>query len=249
MPNWSFNSLTLQGSKKDLDKFYSENKSDEIYEGKEIELSFNKAIPRPKDKDSNWYNWNCQNWGTKWDARYVHISKKKKYYQDDIKNTMLVLNRKLNIKINPIIPIIQKLFCYYEYTYIFDTAWAPPVPWLEVISDKYKNIKFDLEYNIEGFDNGGRIVIKDEEILIQENWNTSDKVYQDNKENISNIINEYLKKNSINYNDLNKIFSQSEYLEKYDIDTLYQELIQLLYEESYYISEEHLDDYFNIKSI
>ena len=241
MPNWSFNSLILQGSKNDLHKFYTENKSDEIHEGKQVELSFKKAIPRPEDQESNWYNWNCLNWGTKWDARYVFVSNykesiidnKKKYFQDDIRNTLLVLKRKLDVEAKPVIPIIQDLFGYYEFSYSFDTAWGPPIPWLEFISEKYKDIKFDFEYNVEGFDNGGNIILKGNEVLHQEGWNTSDKIYKDNREDIDEIIKSYLKENDIKYSEL----------DKEAIEEVQKNLLQLLYDECYYISENNVIDH------
>ena len=240
MPNWSFNSLLLQGSKKNLQKFYIENKSDELYKGVQVELSFNKAIPRPKDQEENWYNWNCQNWGTKWDARYITsnykesiIDNKKKYFNDDIRNSLLILNRKLDVEAKPVVPIIQELFSYYEFSYSFDTAWCPPFPWLEVISDKYKDIKFDFEYNVEGFDNGGKIVIKGDEIILQESWSTSDKIYQDNKENIDNIIIEYLKEEEIDYNKLSEEKAKE----------LQDDLLSLIYDEGYYINKNNISDF------
>ena len=238
MPNWSFNSLLLQGSKKDLQKFYNENKPEELYRGVHVELSFNKAIPRPKDQEENWYNWNCQNWGTKWDARYITSNYKesiteKKYFNDDIRNTLLVLNRKLEVEAKPVVPIIQEFFSYHEFSYNFDTAWGPPIPWLEVISEKYKDIKFDFEYNIEGFDNGGKIVVKGDEIIIHESWNTSDKIYQDNKEIIDSIIKEYLKKEEIDYNKLNKEKAKE----------LQDNLLSLIYDEGYYINENNISDF------
>jgi len=240
MPNWSYNSLLLQGSKKDLQKFYNENKPDELYRGVHVELSFNKAIPRPKDQEENWYDWNRKNWGTKWDARYINSNynelitdNKKKYFQDDIRNTLLVLNRKLEVEVKPVVPIIQELFSYYEFSYNFDTAWAPPIPWLEVISEKYKNIKFDFEYNIEGYDNGGRIVLKGDEVILQENWNTSDKIYLDNKEDIDNIIKESLKEKDIIYNKLSEEKAKE----------LQSELLSLLYDEGYYINENNISDF------
>ena len=240
MPNWSFNSLLLQGSKKNLQKFYIENKSDELYKGVQVELSFNKAIPRPKDQEENWYNWNCQNWGTKWDARYITsnykesiIDNKKKYFNDDIRNSLLILNRKLDVEAKPVVPIIQELFSYYEFSYNFDTAWGPPIPWLEVISEKYKDIKFDFEYNVEGFDNGGKIVIKGDEIILQESWSTSDKIYQDNKENIDNIIIEYLKEEEIDYNKLSEEKAKE----------LQDDLLSLIYDEGYYINKNNISDF------
>ena len=31
-------------------------------------LSFEQFVPMPEVEEANWYNWNCNNWGTKWDA-------------------------------------------------------------------------------------------------------------------------------------------------------------------------------------
>ncbi len=31
-------------------------------------VDFNQIIPAPKHEGDGWYNWNCENWGTKWNA-------------------------------------------------------------------------------------------------------------------------------------------------------------------------------------
>ena len=139
----------------------------------------------------------------------------------------------MDVEAKPVVPIIQELFSYYEFCYNFDTAWGPPIPWLEVISEKYKDIKFDFEYNVEGFDNGGKIVLKGDEIIHQESWNTSDKIYQDNKENIDSIIKEYLEKEEIDYNKLNKEKAKE----------LQDNLLSLIYDEGYYINENNISDF------
>ena len=232
MPNWSWNNLILEGSKYDLEKFYNDNKSDILDDGEFVELSFNKAVKRPKEEENNWYEWNCRNWGTKWDARYISVSKEKKYNDKEIINTLLVFKRKLSEEVQPIIPIIKELFSYSKYNYSFDTAWGPPIPWLEFVSKKYKNIKFDLEFNVEGFDNGGKIVLKGDDILLQESWNTSDKIYEDNKQDINNIIKGHLTENEINYNNLSKD----------ETDDLIDDLSQILFNEGYFINENNICD-------
>ena len=70
MPNWCYNTLTLTGISDDIHKFYMKNKNNDenITDGI---LDFSKSVPRPKEQKENWYDWNCPNWGTKWNAQNI----------------------------------------------------------------------------------------------------------------------------------------------------------------------------------
>lgn len=228
MPNWSFNHLILEGSLSNLELFYQENKDSKS------DLTFNKSVKRPQEQNSNWYDWNYQNWGTKWDTRDVFFSKKKIIDNENILNTLLVFNRKLERKILPVVPIIQEFFTNYKYYYEFNTAWSPPFPWLEKIALKYNSIKFTIEYNVEGFDEGGRVIIKGNDLISQEKWRETDKIYESNKDNIDSIIKDYLKINNI-------IISNLSAEQK---TNLYNNLLDSLYEEDFYIGIDQLENYF-----
>lgn len=93
MPNWSFTEICINAKKEVIDellksvvvtqdyidKIEQENAtlSDEFkthYE-KIGEVDFNILIPKPhyifnnkSDGENNWFDWNCENWGTKWNA-------------------------------------------------------------------------------------------------------------------------------------------------------------------------------------
>lgn len=231
MPNWSSNILILEGNKKELEQFYIENLSSEVIDSKQVKLSFNKSVTRPKKEEDNWYKWNCNNWGTKWDACYVSFEKKKKIYKDDIINTLLVLNRKLDRKVEPIIPIVKKCFTYYEYVYNFDTAWGPPLKWLEQVCIKYDSIKFEIEYSVEGFDNGGKIIIQNGDILDNEEWSVSEKVYSDNKLDIDKIVTDYINSREIDFSKLNDKEKES------NISDISNEC----WEEGYYIGMDQIE--------
>lgn len=90
MPNWAYSTLDIHGETSELKKFKEFAKSSD---GERDSLfDFNKFIPMPKElrtttKGSNhvenqeyirrfgadnWYDWSCDNWGTKWNACDVY---------------------------------------------------------------------------------------------------------------------------------------------------------------------------------
>jgi len=70
MPNWCQNVVTISHEnsiKLDVirNAIANENKLKESF--------FNVLVPRPIEESENWYHWNLENWGTKWDVN-VEIS-------------------------------------------------------------------------------------------------------------------------------------------------------------------------------
>jgi hypothetical protein len=64
MPNWCSNVVTIYHEDNEkIDAIESELNKD-----KDDVALFNSLRPRPADQEENWYSWNCDNWGTKWEA-------------------------------------------------------------------------------------------------------------------------------------------------------------------------------------
>lgn len=66
MPNWCENNVILKHSDpKKIADLKAHLESDKNGSG---EYFFNYLRPRPESEKDNWYGWNVDNWGCKWDA-------------------------------------------------------------------------------------------------------------------------------------------------------------------------------------
>ena len=76
MPNWCYNSvtITIEDSAK-ADEF--ENFLSGLHSNKDEDAIglFEYFLPRPQEEDKNWYGWNIENWGTKWDVHQRNWSR------------------------------------------------------------------------------------------------------------------------------------------------------------------------------
>ena len=141
MPNWCENKLLILADGKDaLDDFKRlEELFDETleYDSKteSVENLLNSVVPIPENiylgaigkkerekyGDNHWYSWCNSNWGTKWDTSDCVM--------------------KLGSKVCPTL---------YTMRFEFNTAHAPPIPWLEKVGAKFPNLWLKLEYNEPG---------------------------------------------------------------------------------------------------
>lgn len=98
MPNWVENTIIVVGQKEMLDDF------------EEHKFNFNHYVPRPPEEAANWYEWNCNNWGTKWEVPQEEVMIDR---NDDEKITF-----NFNTAWSPPIAFLRKLCFIYNKIYI-----------------------------------------------------------------------------------------------------------------------------------
>jgi hypothetical protein len=235
MPNWCENELTITGTKKDIEQFYLDNKNGEE------ELDFYKSIPMPDNiyngnlgqnerklhGKNNWYDWNCENIGTKWNVRDAHYEFIEKIDKNSAFNTIKTIYLKTKEKDTVLQAgtVIKKFFVTYNGVYNFDTAWSPPLKWMETIAEKYKNLKFKLSFCESGCDFAGYQIYENGIEIEDCIESAAENNYQKNKDVIRNEIQTIIENNYLNIN------------EKADFDKL-QEKLQ---EEYYYFEDDFLE--------
>ena len=229
MPNWCSNKLEITGTKKEILKFYQDNKNTK----EKQELDFYKVYPMPdkvykgqlgieerkRYNNNNWYDWNCENIGTKWNVRDSSFTIKENIYKKEAFNAIKTIYLKTNLQLGQ---LLKKMFISYTGYYLFDTAWSPPVKWLENISKKYKNINIKLTFIEEGCDFAGFITY--ENGILKDNIveSASEYLYKENKDEINALILKIIKEKNLDINC------------KSDFEVLQEQL-----EENYYYYEDN----------
>ena len=153
MPNWCINELTVSGPTDKMAEVLAA-----IGDGRNFLSTF---LPTPPEllehhapvRDAalaekfrrlygagDWYNWNINAWGTKWDVDLENLEHDVAYGRDD---------------------------CHLVCT--FESAWSPPLTALETIAERYPELTFTLFFNEPGFDfSGNAIWAGGVQVLMQE---------------------------------------------------------------------------------
>lgn len=135
MPNWATNTLTIEGSPELVARFIDENKTDESI------FSFTKSVPTPDTVFQG-------NLGAK--EREIYGSNN--WYDWNIANW----GTKWDATITD-----DEWFVYNEDRTAelnFETAWSPPVAWIEKASLVYPELVFAIQYEEEGMQFSGKVM-------------------------------------------------------------------------------------------
>lgn len=160
MPNWCMNELEISGDASELKRFVEMNMGlpaeypPQPWEKEPRErpttpyFCFNALVPTPKevleigydghDKipkinikyayrgetvfPLDGYHWNIANWGTKWDIYDEAITPEEMGWHEGVE----------------------------RITFGFDTAWSPPIAWLEKVAPLFPTLHFKLHYEEPG---------------------------------------------------------------------------------------------------
>ena len=135
MPNWCSNTLTISGDAKQIKEFKTISKDGKGQE--KTDLSFNKTVPIPDMIDPS----KDVSMSDKPNKMLKKLFGADNWYDWHIKNWGTkgdASNAELTMDDDE----------YLEY--IFETAWSPPVEWLEKVSKKFPKLEFRMKYEEEG---------------------------------------------------------------------------------------------------
>ena len=142
MPNHCENELLLQANTTEELGLVQHFLGSIQEEGQDPNLNFTRLSPRPEEEADNWYNWNVENWGTKWNCYDVIMSEITIPYYEK--------------------PILQ---------YTFMTAWSPMSDDLVLIlSKEFPKVHCTLYYNEPGMMYGGCTTAFAGELSITDTW-------------------------------------------------------------------------------
>ena len=155
MPNWCWNNLEVTGDEKQLREFVEKSTKD-----KEREFSFNGTYPMPKTLRITA--------GTHLSfiekiKRYINI---KLYGHDNWYNWSIA---NWGTKWDACESCINNNDINF-FSVSFETAWGPPIDWIDNIMEDFPDLCFELEYEEPGMCYGGILTAQYEEIFDNVDW-------------------------------------------------------------------------------
>lgn len=156
MPNWVYNTITVSGSYKDVLEVKQvmsqpvpvmKLKPGSLWEAvqgdwdmEETDFSFWNVVAPPREwwgeyfTGENWYNWNVNNWGCKWDAKADYDS------GSSLESEFLFEDSDRN-----------------ELVYRIETAWSPPIEFVDAMAVRFNMCQIELAYEEEQGWGGERV--------------------------------------------------------------------------------------------
>ena len=139
MPNWCSNELIIEGKPKELSRLMKQveiTKSEATDEHYESVFACHRVIPRPVNESDNWYNWNIENWGSKWDLSDPRL--------DNSEWENGVIRYTFESAWSPVIPVVQALAKEHKkVTITYNYYEGGSDFWGEVEYQKGKETSFD----------------------------------------------------------------------------------------------------------
>jgi hypothetical protein len=133
MPNWAQNSLVITGPTSLIDAvecaISSERSPVDFETIAPMPVNVDEIVARSRENSQSpegfeflrdvpaWYEWSVDNWGTKWNARADTCDDPQRRDNADGSTTWSVT---------------------------FDTAWSPPVPWVQKIAERFPQFSISL---------------------------------------------------------------------------------------------------------
>ena len=153
MPNYSHNKLIIvkkdsEPSGLEFDKFISDNLINES-ESENMVLTFEGLMPVPKELMIKTPQYNED------EKEKAEINLKKYGAKDWYDWCVEHWGTKWNAQTNKIKKTNNQISIY------FDTAWAPPEPWLDKIAITYPNLEFEFHCSEESGSFDGKGIVKD----------------------------------------------------------------------------------------
>lgn len=169
MPNWCNNSIEIVGPRDKIRALWEQARKDEeqgggLLRGMRPEPNYDEVevLPTfpgivgnndPVKKESAWWDWRVQNWGTKWEVGCEGLE----YEQDEDGNYD-------NGGKGP----------YARITGWFDSAWSPPVDACAFYAEQNPDVRITLDYNEPGMAFVGQVKFEDGEMSNEEHYDYGD---------------------------------------------------------------------------